>query len=84
MGEICARAVRRCQDASITASVLVEMDDRGPFLDVLITDHSGVVGGSDESVGLALVRGLADYVEVRPGPGGSGGAVHLRWTAQQV
>jgi hypothetical protein len=59
------------------------MDDRGPYLDVLITDHSGAVGG-DDSVGLALVRGLADYVEVRPGPGGSGGAVHLRWTAHQT
>jgi len=83
VGEICARAVRRCRDASVTASVLVEMDDRGPYLDVLVTDRSGVVGGGDESVGLALVRGLADYVEVRPGPGGPGGTVHLRWTVHQ-
>jgi len=80
VGEVCARAVRRCAAGEVTADVTLEVDDLGPSLRVVVTDHAGrVPEDRDEAVALALVRGLADEVRVEAGPGGPGGRVWLAW-----
>jgi anti-sigma regulatory factor (Ser/Thr protein kinase) len=79
VGEVCARAVRRSQRAGATERLLVEMDDGNATFAVEVTDHAGAVDLEEESIALALVRGLADAVTVVDGPGGSGGVVCLTW-----
>jgi anti-sigma regulatory factor (Ser/Thr protein kinase) len=79
VGEVCARAVRRCQRAGVKSRLLVEMDDGPDTFAVEITDHAGGVDLEEEHVALALVRGLADVVTVVDGPGGAGGVVCLTW-----
>ena len=80
VGEVCARAVRRCAAGAVTADVRLEVDDLGPSLRVAVTDQAGrVPEDRDEAVALALVRGLADEVSVEAGPGGPGGRVWLVW-----
>jgi anti-sigma regulatory factor (Ser/Thr protein kinase) len=103
VGEICARAVRRCAAVPVSAlgpdpRVLLEIEDDGGRLVVRVSDPSaatdagaaaGVEAGPDagdatvdEAVALALVRGLADSVELRPGPGGQGGVVVMTWNRE--
>ncbi|HEY6797410.1 MAG TPA: ATP-binding protein [Kineosporiaceae bacterium] len=80
VGEVCARAVRRCLGTAALGAVEVGIDDVGPVFWITITDPASMVDGDDEAVSLALVRGLADSVTVDDGPGGgTGGAVCLRW-----
>jgi hypothetical protein len=79
VGEACARAVRRCQQADCTAPVVLTVDDRGPGLSVEVTDSAPARRDDDESVVLALLRGLADAVEVLNGAGGTGGRVRMEW-----
>lgn len=79
VGEMCARAVRRSQRAGVWAPILVEVDDVGPDLHVLVTDEASVPDGDDEHIALALVRGLADRVSVTDGPRGQGGKVRMTW-----
>jgi len=80
VGEVCARAVRRCAAGAVTADVTLEVDDLGPSLSVAVTDQAGrVPEDRDEAVALALIRGLADEVRVEAGPGGPGGRVWLAW-----
>ena len=79
VGEVCARAVRRSQRAGIDERLAVEMDDGPATFSVEVTDHAGEVDLDEESIALALVRGLADVVTVLDGPGGPGGAVCLTW-----
>jgi anti-sigma regulatory factor (Ser/Thr protein kinase) len=97
VGEICARAVRRCAAVPVAAlgpdpRVTLEIDDDGRALVVRVSDpapvapapepapaHGDGPGDADEAVALALVRGLADSVELRPGPGGPGGVVVMTW-----
>ena len=82
VGEMCARAVRRslqCADGTRPGDVLVELDDQGPTLDVVVTDSADVGEVEEESVSLPLVRGLADAVTVEAGPGGPGGRVRMLW-----
>jgi anti-sigma regulatory factor (Ser/Thr protein kinase) len=79
VGEICARAVRRCLRTGARGAVEVEIDDGGPVFGITVTDRAAAPDGDDEAIALALVRGLADSVTVDDGPGGSGGAVCIRW-----
>ncbi len=79
VGEVCARAVRRCQENGVAAGVLVEMDDRGPRFEITVTDHADAAEGEEEYISLALVRGLAQTVSVADGPGGTGGLVRIAW-----
>jgi anti-sigma regulatory factor (Ser/Thr protein kinase) len=79
VGEVCARAVRRSLQSGNTGDVVVELDDQGPTLDVVVTDSAGMGESEEESVSLPLVRGLADAVSVEPGPGGAGGIIRMTW-----
>jgi anti-sigma regulatory factor (Ser/Thr protein kinase) len=80
VGEVCARAVRRSlQSGKPAGDVLVELDDQGPTLDVVVTDRAGLPESDEESVSLPLVRGLADAVAVEDGPGGAGGIIRMTW-----
>jgi anti-sigma regulatory factor (Ser/Thr protein kinase) len=81
VGEVCARAVRRSQRAGAIERLRVEMDDGPATFSVEVTDHVGAVDLEEESIALALVRGLADVVTVVDGPGGPGGAVCLTWNS---
>lgn len=79
VGEVCARAVRRCQRSGVTERLVVQMDDGPATFMVEVTDHAGAVDLDEEHIALALVRGLADVVTVVDGPGGAGGVVCLTW-----
>ena len=79
VGEVCARAVRRCQGTGVHGSIQVEIDDVGPVFGITVTDKVSAPDGDDEASALALVRGLADSVTVDDGPGGPGGVVCIRW-----
>ena len=79
VGEVCARAVRRSLSTGALGEVAVEIDDAGPLFGITVTDRASAPDGDDEAIALALVRGLADSVTVEDGPGGSGGAVCIRW-----
>jgi anti-sigma regulatory factor (Ser/Thr protein kinase) len=79
VGEMCARAVRRCIQTSVHSTVLVEIDDVSPVFEVSVTDHASIQDDQDEAIALALVRGLADAVGVTDGPGGLGGVVRMGW-----
>jgi len=79
VGEVCARAVRRCQQTAVLAPVLVEIDDVSPAFEVRVTDGAALGDDEDEQIALALVRGLADAVGVLDGPGGLGGVVRMSW-----
>jgi hypothetical protein len=82
VGEVCARAVRRCLGSSVSLPVSVVMDDGHGLLTITVTDHATWAGGGpDEAVALALVRGLADEVEVEDGPSGPAGVVRMTWHA---
>jgi histidine kinase-like protein len=83
VGEACARAVRRCESANCTLPVVLFVDDAGPGLVIEVTDAAPDQEG-DEPVVLALLRGLADAVEVLDGVGGSGGRVRMEWWAAPV
>jgi anti-sigma regulatory factor (Ser/Thr protein kinase) len=79
VGEVCARAVRRSLRSGKPGDVVVELEDQGPTLDVVVTDGAGLDESDEESVSLPLVRGLADSVDVEDGPGGQGGIVRMSW-----
>ncbi|HST84242.1 MAG TPA: ATP-binding protein [Kineosporiaceae bacterium] len=79
VGEACARAVRRCQATQCTAAVVLTVNDTGPGLSIEVTDAAPAREDDDEPVALALLRGLADVVEVLKGAGGEGGAVRMEW-----
>ena len=80
VGEVCARAVRRSlQSGKPGGDVVVELDDQGPTLDVVVTDGAGLPESEEESVSLPLVRGLADAVTLEDGPGGAGGIIRMTW-----
>lgn len=79
VGEMCARAVRRCNDTGTRGSVLVEIDDRPGRFEVTVTDQADAPEGEGEDISLALVRGLATTAVVQDGPGGEGGIVLLAW-----
>jgi anti-sigma regulatory factor (Ser/Thr protein kinase) len=79
VGEMCARAVRRSAQSGSVEPVCVEIDDTGPVIGIVVTDHAGVADGDDEAIALALVRGLADTLSVDDGPAGEGGRVRMGW-----
>ena len=79
VGEVCARAVRRSLRSGKPGDVVVELEDQGPTLDVVVTDGADLDESDEESVSLPLVRGLADSVDVEDGPGGKGGIVRMSW-----
>jgi anti-sigma regulatory factor (Ser/Thr protein kinase) len=81
VGEVCARAVRRSLQSGKPGGgdVVVELEDQGPTLDVVVTDGAGLPESEEESVSLPLVRGLADAVTVEDGPGGAGGIIRMTW-----
>ena len=79
VGEVCARAVRRCQETGVLSAVTVELEDGGAQLDVVVTDGAAAPESEDEYIALALVRGLADEVSVENGPGGAGGVIRMTW-----
>jgi hypothetical protein len=84
VGEACARAVRRCQAADCSAQVVLTMDDVGPGLLIEVADVAPAWRDDDEPVVLALLRGLADVVEVLNGAGGAGGRVRMEWWPSPV
>lgn len=80
VGEVCARAVRRCLASGTAEPVQVSVDDSGsdgPALRVVVLDDAG--RHAEDPVVLALLDGLADHVELSDGPGGAGGCVILDW-----
>jgi anti-sigma regulatory factor (Ser/Thr protein kinase) len=79
VGEVCARAVRRCLGSGALGAVQVEINDISPLFAITVTDAAAAEDGDDEAIALALVRGLADSVTVEDGPGGTGGSVCIRW-----
>ncbi|GLY31078.1 ATP-binding protein [Kineosporia sp. NBRC 101731] len=82
VGEVCARAVRRCDAADCDEPVTMFVDDTGPRLVVEVTDAAKIAPSPQtepEQVSLSLIEGLADYVEVRTHQGISGAQVHLEW-----
>jgi anti-sigma regulatory factor (Ser/Thr protein kinase) len=79
VGEVCARAVRRCLSTGALGAVEVGIDDAGPQFGITVTDRASATDGDEEAIALALVRGLADTVTVEEGPGGPGGTVCLWW-----
>ncbi len=84
VGEVCARAVRRCLEPAAAGAdaphhVELSITDDAGLLTVVVTDGAGQVALDDEDVSLALVRGLADSVEVASAPQGPEGAVRLVW-----
>jgi anti-sigma regulatory factor (Ser/Thr protein kinase) len=79
VGEACARAVRRSQIAECTAPVALVINDAGPGLSIEVEDAAPARQDDDEPVVLALLRGLADAVEVLNGAGGEGGRVRMEW-----
>jgi hypothetical protein len=78
VGEACARAVQRCASVDCEDPVTMFVDDSGPGLVIEVTDAAKADPGS-EPVVLALLEGLADFVEVRTHQGISGARVHLEW-----
>jgi anti-sigma regulatory factor (Ser/Thr protein kinase) len=79
VGETCARAVRRCGLTGVTRPMLVEVDDGGPRLEIIVTDEAAATDSEDDYLALALVRGLSDGVQLADGPGGQGGRVTMCW-----
>jgi hypothetical protein len=82
VGEVSARAVRRCLASGSVDPVTVCIDDSGidgTSLRVLVTDAAGEQ--PEDPVSFALLNGLADAVQVRPGPGGPDGTVILDWSS---
>ena len=80
VGEACARAVRRCEGCGVTTPVVLRIDDTPPGLRVDVVDESGAEP-REEPVVLAILQGLADVVELLPGPGGPDGHLRLVWLA---
>jgi anti-sigma regulatory factor (Ser/Thr protein kinase) len=80
VGEMCARAVRRCVGSGALGAVEVQIDDGGPVFQIRVVDGAALPDGDDEAIALALVRGLADAVTVDAGQGGPGGVVCMSWT----
>jgi len=79
VGEACARAVRRCEGCGVQTPVVLRIDDSPPGLRVDVVDESGAEP-REEPVVLAILQGLADVVELLPGPGGSpDGHLRLVW-----
>jgi anti-sigma regulatory factor (Ser/Thr protein kinase) len=78
VGEACARSVNRCLAGAVTARVLLRMEDGGPGLVAEVVDEAKD-DGDDDPVMLALLAGLADSMEVLPGPNGPGGRLRLEW-----
>ena len=79
VGEACARSVRRCQAVNCSEPIVLTINDSGPGLSVEVADAAPSRRDDDEPVVLALLRGLADAVEVLNGPGGAGGRVRMEW-----
>lgn len=78
VGEACARAVRRSALAGVTVPVLLRIEDGSPGMFVEVVDAAGLPA-EDDPVVLALLKGLADSVEVDPDSTGTGGRVRLGW-----
>ena len=78
VGEACARAVRRSELCQVTTAVVLRIDDEPPGLRVDVVDDSAT-GPREEPLVLALLEGLADVVELLPGPAGPDGHVRLVW-----
>lgn len=82
VGEVCARAVRRCQVSGVSEAVTVSIDDSGvdgSSLRVRVVDRA--TAQAEDPVSLALLHGLADEISVSDGPGGAGGIVVLDWNS---
>ena len=80
VGEVCARAVRRSLQAGRPAGdVVVELDDQGPTLDVVVTDRRAFRRARRSPCRSRCVRGLADAVTLEDGPGGAGGIIRMTW-----
>ena len=80
VGEACARAVRRCQATGSRRPVMMVVSDSEPGLCVEVCDEAAD-WPDDDPVVVALLRGLADRVEVIDGRGGAGGRVRMSWGA---
>lgn len=82
VGEACARAVQRSETLDEPQPVEMELWDDGGRLVVEVRDRAALprelVPGN---LSLTLLEGLADRVELRPGPAGPGGQLRLEWGA---
>ena len=79
VGEACARAVRRSQAVGCAQPVVLTVNDAGPGLSIEVADSAPAHPDDGDPVVLALLRGLADAVEVLDGLGGFGGRVRMEW-----
>jgi len=82
VGEACARAVRRSDVCSVRTAVVLRIDDDPPGLKVDVVDDSAA-GPREEPLVLALLDGLADVVELLPGPAGPDSHVRLVWFGEE-
>jgi anti-sigma regulatory factor (Ser/Thr protein kinase) len=81
VSEACTRALERSEVAGTLEPVLLTVDDAPHGLTVEVSDASSASAAAvpEDPVRLALLQGLADAVEVLPGPLGTGGLVRLEW-----
>ena len=80
VGEACVRAVTRSRAAGACEPVQLEMTDDDGTLAVTVRDQAPAAEADDvELLSLALVRGLADTVELGEEPAGGGSVLRLAW-----
>ncbi|MER5489687.1 ATP-binding protein [Streptomyces sp. NPDC002454] len=87
VGEACTRAVGLHQDAGIDAPVQVQLIEEEKQFSIVVGDEaprsapdavgSGEDAESEDDMGLAVISGLVDDVEVTSDP--SGGAIRMTW-----
>jgi anti-sigma regulatory factor (Ser/Thr protein kinase) len=79
VGEACARAVLRHQDALSSAEVRIELEDQPERFQVRVYDQVQLVDATDtvDAMALALISSLAHESAVEPA--GTGTVVQMSW-----
>jgi anti-sigma regulatory factor (Ser/Thr protein kinase) len=85
VGEACARAVLRHQNAETEDPVVVELTDSVDWFRVRVFDRvdpSASVGDDDDSLALALISSLAPESAVEPVDNGS--VIEMAWPVESL